>query len=220
MLIVAHAIDGSYQGEKAVATGVHIDVDDVLLIGFTQIAIGHFDRDAFLEKLDQLHFIFRSQFPAWQAGFCNQNKYLVFIADLFEKRVLVTHKAKWEQVANEVEVWINPNRPELNSAFRKSQYHFLRGIVSDRQLFVWDANEALHDDMEYWLSQNGMIEGEPKFWINLVMGLQMFGKEDFSGWSGKPHETSGVYWMASGGDNMVSKSPLWLSALGVANAHP
>ena len=47
-----------------------------------------------------------------------------------------------------VNVFKNPNRPEMENAKSKSTFNELRGLVYNKTvIYIWDANLATHDDV-------------------------------------------------------------------------
>ena len=49
------------------------------------------------------------------------------------------------------EVAVNPNENELLAFIEKSKYKSLRGILDKNDIYFWDADVAIHDDMQYSL---------------------------------------------------------------------
>lgn len=48
----------------------------------------------------------------------------------------------------------NPSRDEFAALMRSSAHGELRGLLTEQNLFVWDATDATHSEMSVWLSRN------------------------------------------------------------------
>lgn len=68
---------------------------------------------------------------------------LTFIESIKEE-IMTTPNDK-----GEVKVIGNPTIEEFNDTLQGSKYELLRGIISNNNLFIWDANDGTHDYVFY-----------------------------------------------------------------------
>ena len=109
-------------------------------------------------------------------------------------------------------IWINPRRPELNRAIALSEMQELRGILSPKRLVVWDAYMLEHASMEHFLDQNGLDEKEGPWAYLSIRNTPPPNPFQVM------EERNGVYWETGNPQQtqMVQRSPLWAAAVGAS----
>lgn len=65
-------------------------------------------------------------------------QYIDIVEGLFEAKMLT---------ADNIAVWINPNHREFPNLLAQTPYKELRGLLLS-DLYVWDADKAIHDEIE------------------------------------------------------------------------
>ena len=111
---------------------------------------------------------------------------------------------------NKFRVWMNPTLSDLKQL---TQRYTLRGLTWDKLMIVWDGYEAIHNDMDKYFRDHGMLDNIGKTSVSLVLSDADNIEDSFDEWHGEIEEINGIYFMVDYGD--PNRMPSFRRSLGI-----